>query len=273
MGANGAAVITPDSPVYQLFQKVGDGKAVFNGGFAEAVVEGGGNLGKNAVLSTVEGTNSIRDLVINSQVKTPQILNQLNIQSVSDVPRFDFPPIIPIVPNRPLEESIGKIFDQKSETPVKINILRKEAEINQEELEEKINKDKDGKKDDKSKELESGKDDAGESEKDNSEKTLEEDPVVTEEGDIETAIEEVNKDDKEKEGGFKSFEIVHLKRISKLGDVIANIKEKTLAHKRSKELEEAVKEKNEEKLILTSLKANYDRLVFGKFKDSKYQEA
>ncbi len=247
IGANGMVEITPDSPMFQLFQKVGENKASFNGGFIEIAVKEGGHLGKNAILSTVEGTNSIRDLIINSQVKNPQVLNQLNIQSISSssVPRFDFPPIIPLVPNRPLEYSVGKVFDPKIETPIKINILRKEKKDEGDKEEKK----KEGKeKKNKKKEAASEGDDS-KSEKD----------------------KEKGSPDKDKEAEEK-FEEKHGKAIEKALEDINLIADTTRRKKRINAIEKARTEQNQDKLMEAILKGYYDSLVFGEFEDSKYHE-
>lgn len=108
IGANGQIEVGPESPIYQLF-KNNNGKAVFNGGFIEVVAKGAGRAGRNAVLSTVEGSNIIDKLIINNNIKVPKILDQIKITRMPfDEMPFDFPPFIPVIPGRPLEPTVEK---------------------------------------------------------------------------------------------------------------------------------------------------------------------
>jgi hypothetical protein len=101
---NGNAVVDPDSEIGKMFFSVEDGKAVFQGRFAEVAQMMGSEDGVEHVriLSTVEG-NGIDGVNIVEEVGGEEISDKfVPDQSPRDIP-WEYPPAIPLVGRFPLE--------------------------------------------------------------------------------------------------------------------------------------------------------------------------
>ncbi len=259
----------------------------------EVVAREAGNGGRNAILSTVEGSNILEKLIINTQTKVPQILDQIQIKQMpfSGLP-FDYPPFIPIIPNRPLEPTMGEQEEgNEGQGPIVIPVP---AQPKKPELPEP-NKQPELKKPPTNPELpepnaiplkpgEANRELPGQkqypSNKDDFEgkaTVIEEDPIVMP-GDNQKALtgkveaSDNNKEPKTVEKEKKEFLEKHKNRIDHTFGVIKKIQNKESQEKRLLALKDAIERRNVKDLVLVMLKSNYESMVFGRFDDKGYQD-